>query len=292
MENTTLITDNLPKRFWYTLLRVVTHIFVVFALTIITQIGGIVYLLCFPLFNFIHKKIQHRALQVLTKSTSFILLYLFATFIIVPPLAKVFGRTPLPTPVAASATLKPATALTYLCNRHYVTPALNNILLINSQSISTKSGAITYYLDANFPFINGFPLLPHLSHNNGKKVDIAFYYKKANGGQQHGSPSPIGYGVGEPALSSEVNQADICSKKGYWQYSVIQKLMGHFRKDNYAFDEATTKLLLARILKDKEVEKVFIEPHLANRLGLKNSKLKFQGCHSIRHDDHIHLQLK
>ena len=32
-----------------------------------------------------------------------------------------------------------------------------------------------HYLDANFPFINKFPLLPHLSHNDGKKIDITDY---------------------------------------------------------------------------------------------------------------------
>ncbi|HKK76486.1 MAG TPA: hypothetical protein VJ953_15505 [Saprospiraceae bacterium] len=32
------------------------------------------------------------------------------------------------------------------------------------------------YLDANFPFWNEFPLLPHLSHDDGKKVDISFLY--------------------------------------------------------------------------------------------------------------------
>lgn len=33
------------------------------------------------------------------------------------------------------------------------------------------------YLDANFPFKDGFPLLPHLSHDDGRKVDIAFMYR-------------------------------------------------------------------------------------------------------------------
>jgi hypothetical protein len=37
-------------------------------------------------------------------------------------------------------------------------------------------GTTTLYLDGNFPFLNGFPLLPHLSHSDGRKLDIAFYY--------------------------------------------------------------------------------------------------------------------
>lgn len=291
MENTTLIPPPTKKPLWLRLLFLVIHLFVVFVLTIITQIGGIVYLLSFPLFNFIHKRIKHWAFCLLTKGVSFIALYLLATFVLVPLLAKQFGREPLP--ITSSPALKPATTYTFLCNRHYVTPALKEVLLNSSQAIGEQyQGTITYYLDANFPFINGFPLLPHLSHNNGKKVDIAFYYTQANSTQQHGSPSPIGYGVGEPALPNEINQANICLKKGYWQYSQIQNLMGRFRKDNYVFDEAKTKQFLAIVLANESVGKVFIEPHLAIRLGIKNAKLKFQGCHSVRHDDHIHLQLK
>ncbi len=292
MENTTLISNNLPKPIWHKLLLVVAHLFVVFVLTIITQIGGIVYLLSFPLFKRIHKKSENRWLRLSAKGLAFIVLYLLATFMLIPPLAALFGRVPLP--ITSSATLKPATALTYLCNRHYVTPSLKSVLLASAHTINNReSGIITYYLDANFPFIKGFPLLPHLSHNNGKKVDLAFYYHQSNSSkQQHGSPSRIGYGVGEHSLPNEINQANICRKKGYWQYSLIEKIMGRFKKDNYVLDEAITKRLLELMLKNAEIGKIFIEPHLADRFGLKNSKLKFQGCHSVRHDDHIHLQLK
>ena len=37
--------------------------------------------------------------------------------------------------------------------------------------------------------------------------------------------------------------------------------------------------------------KVFIEPHLADRLGATGEKIRFQGCRAARHDDHIHVQL-
>ena len=42
--------------------------------------------------------------------------------------------------------------------------------------------------------INGFPLLPHLSHGDGRKLDIAYYYRDANGSYMSGvTRSPIGY---------------------------------------------------------------------------------------------------
>jgi hypothetical protein len=39
------------------------------------------------------------------------------------------------------------------------------------------------------------------------------------------------------------------------------------------------------------VERVFIEPYLAVRLGVSSPILGFQGCRAARHDDHIHFQI-
>ena len=36
----------------------------------------------------------------------------------------------------------------------------------------------------------------------------------------------------------------------------------------------------------------WLEPHLKNRLGITHSKLRFQGCQAVRHDDHIDVQMK
>jgi hypothetical protein len=40
------------------------------------------------------------------------------------------------------------------------------------------------------------------------------------------------------------------------------------------------------------VEKLFLEPYLKRNLGISHAKVRFQGCHSVRHDDHIHLQIR
>ena len=40
------------------------------------------------------------------------------------------------------------------------------------------------------------------------------------------------------------------------------------------------------------VGKVFVEPHLAQRLNVSGSVIRFQGCRAARHDDHIHVQLR
>ena len=45
-------------------------------------------------------------------------------------------------------------------------------------------------------------------------------------------------------------------------------------------------------IQNKAIKKIFIEPHLKTRWGLKNyQKIRYHGCHAVRHDDHIHVQL-
>jgi hypothetical protein len=51
------------------------------------------------------------------------------------------------------------------------------------------------------------------------------------------------------------------------------------------------KKIIENILANSNVSKVFIEPHLKNRLNLNHSKIRFHGCRAVRHDDHIHFQI-
>jgi hypothetical protein len=57
------------------------------------------------------------------------------------------------------------------------------------------------------------------------------------------------------------------------------------------FSKSATKTLLNNILSNANVSKVFIEPHLKNRIHLNNSKIRFHGCSAVGHDDHIHFQI-
>ena len=149
------------------------------------------------------------------------------------------------------------------------------------------------YLDANFPFWNGFPLLPHLSHNDGKKVDLAFLYLNTKSKKQSNkTPSFIGYGVYEEPYPNEYNTPANCRKKGYWQYGILGRIVPQNKTKELALDENRTKYLIKNLCQDNRVQKLFIEPHLKNRLLLsKYSKIRFHGCHAVRHDDHIHLQI-
>lgn len=251
-----------------------------------------VYLISIPIARFLNRKASHWFKTWLVRVTSFLGLYLISTFGLIPLLAVKTGRQALP--VLETGHLRPLHFYTCLLNRHYVNPELRKTLLLASNKLYEQySGATVNYLDAGFPFLNGFPLLPHLSHNNGKKVDIAFRYRDAKSGDPvNDAPSPWGYGICEEPRAEEVNTAAFCEMKGYRNYSFMRRLVSQRYKKDYRFDEQETRSLLVNLLSDQRVEAVFLEPHLKARMNLDHKKLKFQGCHSVRHDDHIHIQIK
>ncbi len=65
-------------------------------------------------------------------------------------------------------------------NRHYVTAELASVAQdAATHMAATQPGTITLALDGGFPFLTGMPLIPHLSHDDGEKLDFAFYYPMA-----------------------------------------------------------------------------------------------------------------
>ena len=261
-------------------------------LTLLTQIGGLIYLLSFLSHQPIEKWTINKYSRRFLKFSFFIILYLISTFFIVPLIAKPLGRVPLS--FTETNHLKPLTIWTCLLNRNYVNPVLKQVAYDISTEMNVKfPGTTLNYLDANFPFINKFPLLPHLSHNDGKKLDLSFCYLDAKtGNQTNGCPSFIGYGISEEASEGERNTAGFCAEKGYWQYGLLNKIIPQGNKHNFTFDAARIKALIRLFIKEEEISKVFIEPHLKTRLNLESDKIRFHGCQAVRHDDHIHIQIK
>lgn len=210
--------------------------------------------------------------------------------LIIPPLAKSYGRVPLP---VFNEKVKPLTVLTCLLNRHYVILELREVLLEVADSMNDEyPKTVVSYLDANFPFVDKFPLLPHLSHNDGKKLDIALYYLDTAGiYAYHRAPSFIGYGVFVDPLPGESDMPEKCKKEGYWQYGFLKYLVPQWNKHKFQFDLVRTKMLIEKFISNSRIQKVFIEPHLKNRMRLNYTKVRFHGCHAVRHDDHIHVQI-
>lgn len=261
-------------------------------LTVLTQIGGLVYVINFSAYGFINHKVNNVWLRRVCKLVSFILLYAIASFLIVPVLAKPFGRVRLP--LTTSNNLRPLTFLTCLLNRNYVRKDLREAALQVAGEMNKKyPGTVVNYLDGNFPFFNGFPLFPHLSHSDGRKLDLAFCYKDKQSLQEtNAAPSPIGYGICEEPTETEKNTATFCAEKGYWQYSFLKVLMPQSSKNDFLFYPQKTKALIELFANDSRIGKIFIEPHLQTRLQIISNKIRFHGCRAVRHDDHIHVQLK
>ena len=271
-------------------LKLIGFILLIIFLTVLTQVGGVILLLCYPLFILIKRRFHKKALRRLLFFGSYSVIYLLVTFFIIPPIAKNFGSVPLP----ISDTIKPLNIMTCILNRHYVKPKLKT----NIKNVSTKinqkyPNTIISYLDANFPFYNGFPLLPHLSHSDGKKVDIAFFYKDKTGKEiNNDAPSFIGYGVFEAPKKNEYNMPNNCKNKGFWQYSILGKVVPQWNKNKIIFDQKRTKYLIQLLTQESTTSKILIEPHLKTRMNLNSNKIRFHGCRAVRHDDHIHLQIK
>ena len=264
------------KKVFKILLWIIIFVF----LTSITQIGGIVFILSLLLNRIWRTKF------VLKPMVTFFGLYIISTFLIVPFIAPLFGREK----VKHTKFIKPANFMTVILNRNYVKPELN--ILLEETEISLKGSQIKInYLDANFPFIDRFPLLPHLSHNDGRKIDFGLVYQRTDGKISQEQKSISGYGIFEDPKNGETDQIRKCLNNGYFQYDYPKYFTFGSINEELEFSQNGTKKLIESILKSQRLGKLFIEPHLTERLDLKDSRIRYQGCRSVRHDDHIHVQL-
>lgn len=160
----------------------VFHTFIFLVLTLLTQIGGIAYLGALLLAR------SWRRRAALTIAAATLTLYVALTFFLVPPLARQLGRVRVP---CDSTTL-----VACVLSRAYLRPGTLNLVRSLEQHMADRyPGSSVTVLEGSFPFFDGFPLPPHLSHHDGRKVDLAFLYRDAATGASiaRGSPSPIGY---------------------------------------------------------------------------------------------------
>ncbi|MBR9859383.1 hypothetical protein GYB22_01255 [bacterium] len=244
-------------------------------LSILTQIGGILYIINRFIWN---KYINKRRWQ---RSISFIAIYSIFTFLITPPLASLFGRTK----IQNSARLKPVNFITVFFNRNYVTPELEGVI---NQCLKENKDLHLVYFDACFPFFDGFPLIPHLSHNDGKKIDLGFQYDFIDSDQYAAGKVPGIFGYG---AFVELKREPVCPSTNYPLYS-ITSIFSPFQRKDLQFSESKTKKLIETLANHPKTEKIFIEPFLKETMNLTSSKIRFHGCHAVRHDDHIHLQIR
>lgn len=247
------------------MLRVIWHLAVTLALTVLTQLGGVAWLISL---------LFRRKLTVFI--TAYALLWIMAVGV-----APLMGRVPLG--CADRGALQMQSWFYCLANRNYVAPELADMVGDLAADMEAQfPGTITLVLDGSFPFIAGFPLLPHLSHDDGRKLDLAFYYRDESGYLPGKTRSPLGYFAFEDGPTA--CPSDPAGLR--WDMGWLQPFL-----PAYSPDEERMTAMLTWLARDERVGRIFIEPHLTERYGLASAKVGFQGCHAARHDDHVHIQL-
>ena len=261
--------------------------FIFLGLTLTTQIGGVVIVGSWFLF-------RHRIFVKSTRPRLWAALcsggiYVLATFLLVPLAAALVGRVPMPVFASLDRPIAARSWLYCLCNRHYVDQRLHDAVVEVAKDFNEANpGFVIYYLDANFPFVDGFPLLPHLSHDDGRKLDFTYcYHERGFEDVPALSPSPIGYWVYEPPEPGEAAPYRGRGSWLRWDFGFLQE-MNRGRE----FDARRTAEFLRLLLDHPETEKVLLEIHLQERLQLESPKLRFQQLNAARHDDHVHYQIR
>jgi hypothetical protein len=260
---------------------------------LVTQIGGLVLLMAWLLGRLAFSRAPGGWHRFGMNAVLFVALYAGISVLVVPPLAALGGRVPLPCRPEPDRPFGAGSVIYCVLNRHYVAPEIVLLLTELSREIDRMyPGTTTLFLDGNFPFVNGFPLLPHLSHSDGRKLDIALYYADPNGVYLLAAMrSPLGYFAFEQPNAGESSP---CSREPWlslrWNLVALQSEF-----PNRPLEPQRTGASLRWLVGDGlsfKVERIFIEPHLAARLGVTSPVVGFQGCRAARHDDHIHVQIK
>ncbi len=247
------------------MIRKVLNITIVIGLTLLSQLGGLAWIVAM-----LFKR------RMLTFVISYAALSASAVWI-----APLFGREPIS--CFSGSSLEMQSSIYCILNRNYVVPELKEALTDFSAAMDEEHpGTRTLVLDANFPYFSGFPLLPHLSHDDGEKVDLAFYYRDGETYLPSQTKSPIGYFAFEDGPTECPDQTLTLRWNMAW-------LQGNWPE--YQIDEIRMKTALHWLVADQRIGKIFLEPHLNKSLGIRSSKIRFQGCRAARHDDHIHIQL-
>jgi len=283
------MTRRAPRRFAAWLLLVATFVI----LTLLTQIGGVILVVVLLIDRCAFRAALRGWRRAAAGVALFASLHAAVSIFALPPLAAAWaGRVALPCRAEPGRPFAAANLVYCAFNRHYVDARLVALLTEMSRSIDGAfPGTTTLFLDANFPFFNSFPLLPHLSHGDGRKLDIAYYYVGPDQSYLPGATrSPLGYFAFEQAPTAS---APLCPERWLtlrWDLNAMQRLF-----PDRPMDSARTRLALLWLTTEGQkfgIERIFIEPHLATRLGIDSPLIGFQGCRAARHDDHFHIQIR
>ena len=271
------------------------YILLLAALTALTQVGGAVLLMStVVVWSIFPSGLLSRFTAFLFHVLAFAALYACVSFLLVPEVARTQGRVPLQCTATEARPYGALSPLFCILNRNYAAPQVEAGLGHLAAALArTRPGTVTSYLDAGFPFLDRFPMLPHIGHRDGLDLDLAFFYQDGAGTYlPGGARSRIGYGAFEqPDAGAEQPCADVKEPLTLrWDLPWLQAKLPPYRLDT----ERTAALLEWLTTEGPEhgVAGLIVEPHLATRLGVSSELIRFQGCRAARHDDHIHVDFK
>lgn len=202
--------------------------------------------------------------------------------LLMPPSPSKAGLVLLPCSTKAGA-IRPEHIGFCVGGRAYVRPDVRDALVRVSQAFGKANpGSVVLFMDASGAD-GRKPFYPHLSHGDGRQVDLAVFYTDLQGRPLAAPPKTgrFGYGAYEPPRPGDPTVCKGVHRPGD---------KGTPADRRWRLDDVRTRDFVRRLVADPRVRRVFIEPHLKKRFGLQNNpKVRFAGCKAARHDDHIHV---
>lgn len=144
--------------------RVLIYALAFIVLTLLTQVGGVIFIVAVLIAHWLTPRTLQGWRRAALTTVIFVVLYQGLSATVVPALAAIGGRVPLPCYTETGHSFAAGSRLYCILNRNYVDARLVALLTEMSRAIDRAyPGTITLYLDGNFPFVDGFPTRPTTS---------------------------------------------------------------------------------------------------------------------------------
>jgi hypothetical protein len=185
----------------------------------------------------------------------------------------------------ASAALRAASR--FYCQgegRNWVTPLAQDVMRDAAARLAAEyPGSYITYRDASWPK-GERPFPPHLSHGDGRQIDVALFWETRDGRPLARPPASKPRHAVEPRPASAPDPCPGIDRPGDNSDPPASRA--------WRLDQERTRALIRILLDDRRVRRLLLEPHLKSRLGFtRESRIRFPGCNTFRHDGHVHVDV-